>query len=144
MWFRRKQKNRRMSRGHVLDVKLRSEQVRKSRVRLGALAFGVLFGTVFGLYLLWRIGEWTLDRLVYENRAFAIQQIDVQTDGVISADQLRRWMGVRPGQNLFALDLARVKRDLEMVPLDPRQRAVPLTQTEDQLPVISGPNVSEL
>ena len=101
----------------MLDVKLRSEQVRRSRVRFGALTFGVLFGTAFGLYLLWRAGEWTLNRLVYENRAFGVQQIDVQTDGVISPDQLQRWMGVRPGQNLFALDLARVKRDLEMVPL---------------------------
>ena len=101
----------------MLDVKLRSEQVRRSRVRFGALTFGVLFGTGFGLYLLWRAGEWTLNRLVYENRAFGVQQIDIQTDGVISPDQLQRWMGVRPGQNLFALDLARVKRDLEMVPL---------------------------
>ena len=117
IWLNRKPKNRRAGRGHVLDVKLRSDQVRKSRVRLGALAFGVLFGTVFGLYLLWRIGGWTLNRLVYENHAFALQHFDVQTDGVISTDQLERWTGVRPGQNLFALDLARVKRDLEMVPL---------------------------
>jgi len=117
MWFRRKQKNKRNSRGRVLDVKLRSDQVRKSRMRLGALTFGVAFGTVFGLYVLWRVGEWTLDRLIYENRVFAIQHIDAQTDGVISPDQLQRWMGVKPGQNLFALDLARVKRDLEMVPL---------------------------
>ena len=117
IWFNRKQMNRRSSRRHVLDVKLRSDQVRQSRVRLGALAFGVLFGTVFGLYVLWRAGGWLLDQLVYKNRAFAIQQIDVQTDGVISPDQLQRWMGVRTGQNLFALDLARVKRDLEMVPL---------------------------
>lgn len=117
IWFKRKQKNKRNSRGRVLDVKLRSDQVRRSRMRFGALAFGVVFGTVFGLYLLWRIGEWTLDRLVYENRAFAIQKFDVQTDGVISTDQLQRWMGVKPGQNLFALDLARVKRDLEMEPL---------------------------
>jgi len=118
MWaFNRKERNRRASRRHVLDVKLRSDQVRKSRIRLGALASGVLFGTVFGLYLLWRIGEWALDRLVYENRAFAIRQIDVQTDGVIAHEQLQRWMRVKPGQNLFALDLARVKRDLEMVPL---------------------------
>ena len=36
-------------RRHVLDVKLRSDQVRAARMRLGALAFGVLFGTVFGL-----------------------------------------------------------------------------------------------
>jgi hypothetical protein len=117
MWFSRKQRNRRLNRGHVLDVKLRSDQVRASRARLGALGLGVLFGTVFGLYLLWMAGAWALDRLVYNNRAFAIQQIDVQTDGVISTDRLRRWAGVRAGENLLALDLARVKRDLELVPL---------------------------
>ena len=116
MWINRKSKNRRLGRGHVLDVKLRSDQVRASRMRIGALAFGVTFGTAFGLYLLWRTGEWAMNRLVYENQAFAIQQIDVQTDGVISPEQLRRWSNVKPGQNLFALDLARVKRDLELVP----------------------------
>lgn len=117
MWFSRRQKNRRFNRGHVLDVKLRSAQVRASRLRLAALAFGVLFGTGFGFYLLWRTGQWALHRLVYENQAFAITQIDAQTDGVIVPDQLRRWANVKVGENLFALDLARVKRDLEMVPL---------------------------
>jgi len=41
----------------------------------------------------------------------------VITDGIITADQLRRWAGVKTGDNLFALDLARVKRNLELVPL---------------------------
>lgn len=115
--FGRKQKNRRLSRGHVLDVKLRSDQVRAARMRLGALAFGLIFGTVFGLYVLWRIGEWAMNRLVYENRAFAIAQIETYTDGIITPDQLQRWANVKVGENLLALDLARVKRDLEMVPL---------------------------
>ena len=198
MWFNRKQKNRRSNRGHVLNVKLRSDQVRKSRLRLASLAFGVLFGTVFGFYVLWCLGKWGLNRLVYENSAFTIQQIDVQTDGVISTDQLRRWADVKSGQNLLALDLARVKRNLElspliesvsvervlprtlrlrvtereavaqvnvlrsgrgamtmdvfhldskgcvMIPLDPRQRTVPLMSTNDTLPVLKGVNVSEL
>lgn len=117
MWFNRKQRNRRLSRGHVLDVKLRSGQVRASRIRLAALAAGLVFGTVFGIYVLWRLGEWGLNQLVYENRTFAIEHIEVETDGVISPDQLRRWAGVKTGVNLFALDLARVKRDLELVPL---------------------------
>lgn len=117
VWFRNKQKNRRLKRGHVLDVKLRSAQVRASRARLGALAFGVVFGTVFGVFILWNVGRWAMNHLVYENRAFAIAQIDVQTDGVITPDQLRRWANVKVGENLFALDLARVKRDIEMVPL---------------------------
>ncbi len=199
MWFKRKPKNRRLGREQVLDVKLRSSQVRAARTRLGAIALGALFATVFGLYLIYRAGDWALNRCVYENKAFAIQQIDVQTDGVISVDQLRRWAGVRLEENLLALDLARVKRDLEMVPriqsvsvervlpralririserepvaqvnvpsprrdggvevavynldaqgyvmlpLDPRQRATPLGQSTDSLPVVSGINASEL
>ena len=115
MWFRREQKNRRLKRGHLLDVKLRSDQVRATRTRLAFIAFTVLSGTVFGLYLLWRTGEWALDNFVYENPQFAIQNIEVQTDGVIAPEQLRRWSGVKPGANLIALDLASVKRNLELV-----------------------------
>jgi cell division protein FtsQ len=114
-------------------------------------------------------------------------------------EQVRRWSGVRPGQNLLVLDLARVKNDLEQVPmiqsasverilpgtlrvrvserepiaqvnvlnprngggleqiifqldgegfvllpLDPRQRAVPPGQGGDPLPVIAGINATEL
>jgi cell division protein FtsQ len=117
MWFRRKQKNRRLSRGHVLDVKLRSEQVRATHIRLVIAAIGVPAVTVFGLYLLWRTGEWALDKFVYENAEFAVQRVDVQTDGVITPDQLRSWSGVKPGANLIALDLASVKRNLEFWPV---------------------------
>jgi cell division septal protein FtsQ len=115
MWFRREQKNRRLSRRHVLDVKLRSRQVRSMRLRLGAMALAVTFGTVFGLYLFWRTGEWALDKFVYENSEFAIRHIDVQTDGVIAPDQLRRWSGVKLGDNLMALDLGSVRRNLQLV-----------------------------
>ena len=114
-WCKRKSKNRRLGNSHVLDVKLRSDQVRASRMRLAAAAFGLAFATIFGFFLVWRAGEFALSRFIYENKSFAVQEIDVQTDGVISQEQLRRWAGVKPGENLLALDLARVKRDLEMV-----------------------------
>ena len=117
MWFRRKQKNRRLNRGRVLDVRLRSEQVRATRTRLALMAISVPAVTVFGLYLLWRTGEWALDKFVYENAEFAIQRVDVQTDGVIAPDQLRNWSGVKLGANLIALDLASVKRNLELEPV---------------------------
>ena len=115
MWFKRERKNRRLKRGHVLDVKLRSDQVAAARTKLVSMALGVTFGTVFGLYLLWRTGEWALDKFIYDNSAFAIQNIEVQTDGVIAPEQLRRWTRVRIGANLIALDLASVKRNLELV-----------------------------
>jgi cell division septal protein FtsQ len=115
MWLRRKPKNRRLGREQVLEVRLRSSQVRAARTRTTAIGLGTLFASVFGLYMLYRTGEWALNRLVYENKAFAIEEIDAQTDGVIAVDQLRRWAGVRLGENLLALDLARVRRDLELV-----------------------------
>jgi len=117
MWFKRDQRNRnrRQGRGHVLDVKLRSDQARAVRVRLLTIAGAIVFGTVFSLYLIWRTGEALLDRFVYENPDFAIQSIEVQTDGVISAETIRSWSGVRLGQNLIGLDLAGVKRNLELV-----------------------------
>jgi cell division protein FtsQ len=116
MWFKREQnKNRRLHRHHVLDVKLRSDQVQATRLLLGLLALIVPLVTVLALYLVWRIGEATLNAFVYDNADFAIQQIDVQTDGVIAPEKLRRWTGVKPGANLIALDLAAVKRNLELV-----------------------------
>jgi cell division septal protein FtsQ len=114
-WFNRKPKNKRLVRAHVLDVKLRSDQVRASRARLTAATLAVTFVTVFGFYAIWRAGEFALDRLVYHNPSFAIQEIDVRTDGVIAPGQLRRWAGVQNGGNLLALDLPRVKHDLEAV-----------------------------
>ncbi len=117
-WFRRKIKNRRMDRRNVLlDVKLRADQVRATRMRWGAIALSVSFGTIFGLYLIWRTGEWAMNHFLYENKDFAVQQIDVQTDGVVAVDQLRRWAEVKPGDNLLALDLSIVKRNLELIPL---------------------------
>src|SRR5260221_6207407 len=111
IWFKRKARNRRLGREHVLDVKLRSDQVRKTRLRLMAIALGFVFATVIGFYVVWRAGEWTLNRLIYENRSFAIQRVDVETDGVIAVDQLRRWAGVKPGEKLVAVEVARGQQD---------------------------------
>ena len=117
MLLNRKPKNRRLGREYVLDVKLRSSQIRAARMRLAGVASGMFFAIVFGLYLLWRSGDWLLTKLVYENNAFVIQHLDVQTDGNIAVNQLCRWAGLQPRQNLLALDLGRIKRNLELVPL---------------------------
>jgi len=115
MWFKTLSRNRRRSPGQPLDVKLRVDQLRKDRNRFAIVAISVGLGTVFSLYLLWRGGEWCLDKFVYDNPAFAIEQVEVQTDGIIAPDQLRRWSGVTPGANLIDLDLAGIKRNLELV-----------------------------
>src|SRR5438874_1414194 len=117
MWFRRKVKNRRLDRGNVLDVKLRTKEVRAARLRLATAAVGLSLGTVIGLYLLWRSCDWALDQFVFRNDAFAIRELDIQTDGSIPVEQLRKWAGVKTGDNLLALDLDRVKSDLQLSPM---------------------------
>lgn len=111
-----KKKNRAFARRHILDVKVARRQAVRHRVRVATLAASLSLGTIFAIYALWRVGDWSMARFVYENKAFAIQEIDLHTDGIIKTEQLRRWSGVKPGQNLFAIDLARVKRDIELVP----------------------------
>ena len=130
MWFKRKARNRRIGRDFVLDVKLRSSQVRASRARMAAAALGIIFAVVLGVFFLLRGGQWVLNALLYENSAFAIQTIDVQTDGAASLEQIRKWAGVRLGYNLLALDSARVRRDLELVSIIQRvsvERVLPHT-----------------
>jgi cell division septal protein FtsQ len=111
-----KRKNRAFERRHVLDVKVARRQATRHRVRVATLAAGLSLGTLFAIYLMWRVGDWSMNRFIYENKAFALKEVDLTTDGVIAPEQLRRWAGVKPGQNLFALDLTRVKRDIELVP----------------------------
>ena len=115
-FLKRKTRNRRLNSGTVLEVKLRSDQVRSSRMRALAIGFGITFCTFFCFFLLWCAGNWGLRRLVYENPAFAITEIDAHTDGVISPGQIRRLSGVKPGRNLMDLELKDVKRDLELEP----------------------------
>ena len=114
--FRRKIRNRRFQRYHVLDVKLRSSERRRIRLRaLGVTLTGAAL-LLTAAFVFWRGGDWLLRELVYENPAFAIHHLDVQTDGAIALEQVRRWAGVKYDDNLLALDLARVRRDLELIP----------------------------
>lgn len=115
--LRKKRRNRRMlERSELLDVKLRTSQTRAHRMRLLGVVFAVIFSLTLATLLVWRGGSLLLDKLIYKNEAFAIRQIDIQTDGVISTNVIRYWSKVRMGQNLLALDLLKVKRDLEILP----------------------------
>ncbi|MBA4149645.1 MAG: FtsQ-type POTRA domain-containing protein [Verrucomicrobia bacterium] len=116
-WFKSKPKNRRREREHLLDVKLRSQQLRTARFRFAGIACSFLFVALTVGFVLWRGGEILLNRFLYENEAFAIRQVEVQTDGVIDIARVRVWAMIKPNQNLLALDLVKVKRDLELVPV---------------------------
>jgi hypothetical protein len=114
--LKRKSGNQRLKQRNVLDVKLSVAQVRRHRFRVLFFGTAALVAVILTVCVCWRTGELVLDRLVYENQNYTLQVLDIQTDGVISVEQIRRWAGVKTGDNLFALDLARIKRDLELFP----------------------------
>jgi cell division septal protein FtsQ len=137
-WLKIKPKNRRASeREHGLDVKLRTSQTRAARMRRVGMVAVAVFSLAVVALVIWRGGEWALDGLIYENDAFAIQQIDVQTDGVLTHTAIRAWAKVKIGENLMALDLMRVKRDLELQP------PIQFVAVERQLPHTLKLTVSE-
>jgi len=116
MFFSRKQKNRRLGREYVLDVKLRSSQVRAARSRVALMIGGTLLGIALAVFIVFRGGAWVMDRLVYENPAFALRDLDLQTDGILATNQIRTWAGIKGDENLLALDLGNVKAKLEHIP----------------------------
>lgn len=116
MMFRRKNRNRRFEQARILDVKLSSNHVRSARLRLVGLSLSLACGALVVVFVLWRGGEWLLDRLVYDNSAFAIRHFDLKTDGVMSDEYLQSCTGVKPDANLFVVDLNQVRRNLELVP----------------------------
>jgi len=113
---RGKIKNKRFARRHVLNVKMRTSERRKLRLRRTFFTLSIAFLVTFSCYIIWRGGDAFVRWAVLENPYFEIHQLEVETDGVIRKDAIRQWAGVRFGLNLFALDLSRVKRDLELIP----------------------------
>lgn len=114
--FKRKPKNRRFEREHLLDVKIESRQRRALRFRfLGKLVTGCL-GIAAFLAAAWFGTHWLLDRAVFKNPAFAVQAIDIETNGILPKNLIRTCAGVHVGNNLMALDLNRIQRDLEFLP----------------------------
>jgi hypothetical protein len=116
MWPKRKGRNRRHGRDTVLEVKMRSRDARRARFRTIAAAIGAIGGTAVGALLIWQGYQWALLNFVYRNETYAIRRIDLRHEGRLRQEQIRRWADVSPGHNLLALDLDRVRHELELNP----------------------------
>ena len=102
---------------YLLDVKVQTRGRARARLRVTlaiVITLGLFLLTCYGMY---RLVKLTADRLVYHNPRFAIQQIVVDNDGVLTPERVVQFAGVEVGQNLLSLDLNRVRNSLEMLPL---------------------------
>ena len=110
-------KSRKFERQWKLEVRSRSKPLQALRLRMAASALAISAGVVLCLMVCWKGGEYLLERYVYTNPALGVQRINISTDGIIPLERIGMWADVKPGQNLLSLDLSRIKRDLELVPL---------------------------
>lgn len=81
------------------------------RVLLLAICLGGL--TILG----WKGLNFAVEVFLLENPSFALKRFKLETNGNLKAGQVLRLAGLASGENVLSLDLAQVKRNLEMVPM---------------------------
>jgi len=108
---------KKLERQWMLDVRSRAKPLQAVRIRMAVSALAISAGIVLVLFFFWKGGEYALDRFVYTNPTLSVAQVQIETDGIIPNEQILAWSSVRKGENLLTLELGRIKRDLELVPL---------------------------
>lgn len=107
---------RKARRAEVLRVRAES---RAGSFTPGRILAALLLAGLAALVLsLVRRGWTTLrDEVILPPRTFGVRVVEIQPELIwLSREEVLRWTGVRAGDNLLALDLDRIKRDLELVP----------------------------
>jgi len=93
---------KRHSRKQVLQVAVWCSLVLAMILAVGA-------GLHFGIAMV-------LDRVLYTNPRYVLTKIEIEPRGHFSERQIRQAAGLEPGQNLWALNLRQITRDLEKLP----------------------------
>src|SRR5437867_4859026 len=101
---------------HVLDVKVRSRKAVQHRNRRLLVVFSKIALVILlagGIYVGARLAA---KRFFIDNPDYKLSVIEVQTDGTLQRDQILNVAGLREGENIFRVDLARVHERLRELP----------------------------
>ena len=90
-------KKKKKEKRKALEVRARSKSLRALRLRLAWNALAISTGIVLVLLVVWKGGEELLRRYVYTSPSFALENLEIITDGIIPQEQIRRWSGVERG-----------------------------------------------
>jgi cell division septal protein FtsQ len=124
MWFRSSREgrapgNRRRvySRNPILRVSARASDKRRDRLhKAGAIV--VLCAALGGAAWVAVLGAGAArERLFTRNAGFTIRTLKLTSTGRLGDAHLREYAHVAEGMNLFAVDIHRIRRDLESIPL---------------------------
>ena len=96
---RKKENRKRPKKENVLDVKARSDSTSRRRAQVVFMALSFFVGIVGSAWGIWKGGEYLLNRFVYESKSFAIQKIEIRSNGIITRERLATtcWNSISPG-----------------------------------------------
>jgi len=80
--------------------------------RRGSLVLVSIVSAVILLVALYYLFAYTGSLFFSRNPAFELKTIELTTDGRLSTSELKRWVGIDPNANLFAIDFAEVRANL--------------------------------
>ncbi len=114
--------NRRIKHGrekraaNLLEVSTRPNRENRLQIRRSfstivkvVLLVGLIAGVALG-------GRGMVTRFVWENPAYALADIRVSTDGLLTRVQVLELLEVWEGKNIFTVDVAKMRRDLDALP----------------------------
>lgn len=97
---------------HLLDVRVRARTARRKRnQRIVSLLSALMVVWAIGAGL-WFGGKEFCRYFLFENSEYALRQIDLELDGVMTRAEFLETTGIREGLNLFTLNLDRIERTL--------------------------------
>jgi len=100
----------------LLDVKVRSRRVTQHRIRRALVVLSrvvLLAGLCGAVYVGTREAA---RRLFFENPDYQLKTIEVQTDGVLQREHVLNVADVSEGENIFNVNLARVRDRIQQLP----------------------------
>jgi cell division protein FtsQ len=112
----------------ILYATTRKRHARQKAVRWVLLVIVVLItltGAAVGTHFAMKS---FLDQALYQNPQYAIEKILIQTKGDYSQRQILRAAGIRKGDNIWTIDLAKIRENIERLPF------VAEARLEKQLP----------
>src|SRR5438045_4256602 len=101
---------------HLLDVKVRSRKAVQHRNRRLLVVFSKIALVILlagGIYVGAQVAA---KRFFIDNPDYKLNNIEVQTDGTLQRDQILNVAGLREGENIFRVNLARVHERLQELP----------------------------
>lgn len=100
------------------DARMRSKMRNQRQTRFAGILLASFTGIAILGYGAWEGGQQIQRRLFLENKDYQISEIDVKNTGeFLTPERIRSYLRVKRGDNLLALDLDTLRRELELWPM---------------------------